>query len=162
MIDLSRYREDVAGLPQPLLERHVPLIHQECPRWNYITAVCVTPPGSGMDRYQMPEPWELEMVASYHDQYVEYFYGDPSYGWIARQRAEHPFDIDGGANGRFLMKYESGGWGLSRRSWRVGPRPSWNEPPLTLIEVLDKERDLMPEQWSQWKDSHADSFGDRR
>lgn len=36
------------------------------------------------------------------------------------------------------------------------------EPSKTLLEVLDQERSLRHEQWSQWKDSHANAFGDRR
>jgi hypothetical protein len=171
---LRPYDRDISDLPQPLLDRHVPLIHHEHPSWYYITAVCVSPPQSDESvfhhEYAMPTDEELAMIASYHDEYVQRYYGNPEYGWIARQREKHPFDIDGGANGRYLMKYPAneergytGGWARKHMTWEHGPRPArFDEKQMTLLEVLDTDRTIgdepMPE-WVAWKAAHPEIFG---
>lgn len=155
-MDLAKYQDDISGLPQPLLERHVPLIHQEYPRWNYITAVCVSPPGSTLDRYLMPTDRELEIVTSYHDEYIERYYGSPEYGYMARQREKHPFDIDGGANGRFLMKIDEDAWRMRHQSWNYA-EPEYGKPTKTLIELLDGDHSLN-DSWASWKAARPEIF----
>uniref|UniRef100_UPI003F49B274 hypothetical protein n=1 Tax=Amycolatopsis sp. CA-096443 TaxID=3239919 RepID=UPI003F49B274 len=157
MVDLSRYADDLYDGPQLLLDRHVPLIWHETPRFRYITAVCV---GDGeLWRYQMPTVRELETIASFHDELVLRRYGDPAYGWLARQRERHPFDIDGAARGRYLAKYESGGWGIKRPGWHDGPVPAWNEDPMSLVAVLDRAHVDGDPHWAAWKAARPGLFG---
>lgn len=162
MIDLSRYVEDLGGNAQPLLDRHIPVVTHPYTRWNYITSVVVSELWKGV----LPDEQELALVASYHDQYMSHWYGDPDTGSMGRKRQEHPFDIDGGANGRYLIKREHGGWGLRWRSWSVGPEfvPEWDAEPMPLAEVLDVHHgragsERPDERWQAWKADHPAVFG---
>lgn len=157
--DLSLYADDLNGQPQPLLDRHVPVITSMYPRFCYVTAVVVSHPGITPgygDSYVMPDAAELEMIASYHDEYVDHYYGDPAYGWISRQREKHPFDIDGGANGRFLAKRGDGDW-LFRRSIWDEVIPHYQEQPHSLMEILNRANSLT-DRWNKWVESHPEVF----
>jgi hypothetical protein len=155
--DLSRYEVDIAGLPQPLLEHHIPLIHQEYPHWRYVTAVCVSPPGSSLNKYLMPTERELAMIVSFHEEYVEHYYGLPVYGYLKQQRDKHPFDIDGGANGRFLMKVGEDSWRMRHQSWSDAV-PEYGDPTRTLIELMDNDYSLSV-RWPSWKADRPEIFG---
>lgn len=154
------YHEDRAHLDLRLLDRHVPIIANFWPRWYYITAVVVSPPDSFMLDFVSPTHEELLMVASFHDEYVERYYGRT--GWMINQRKKHAFDIDGGAAGRYLAKYEHGGWAIKISTWRHEQRPFKSDPPKTLIEVLDKHHTICGEpmdHWVKWKADRPEVFG---
>lgn len=137
-----------------------PIIHTSHPRWYYVTAVVVedsiVPWGAGSVR---PTDDELRVVASFHDQYIDHWYFE-SYKKKMRAR---PFDIDGGANGRFLTKYAHGGWGYRLMSWRDGPTfvPERREEQGSLAAVLDRIHSVggcLSDRWVAWKTAHADVF----
>lgn len=149
--DLSRYADDVADLAQPLLHRHVPMVRNAWPRWNYITAVVIdaTVPA--------PTDNELAMIASFHDEYISRWYRP---GWITHMRREHPFDVDGGANGRIFQR-QRGGWSYRKRTWQSGFWPPFPESPTTLVAVMDHYQTFtssVSSSWTRWKAEHADVF----
>lgn len=134
----------------------LPLVTSPYPRWHFITAVVV-----GEDLWQAVRPTddELRVVASFHDEYVAYWYQESGFKKLMMER---PFDVDGGANGRILMKRADGDWAFRRRSW-VGMEfvPAWNAEPQSLTWVLDKMHnivDKLTDHWVQWKTDHPDLF----
>jgi hypothetical protein len=157
--DLSRYAED--GVTRDLRgQKHrFPLINCEWPRWNYITAIVI---GDDSDRdiYGSPTDDEIAMVGSFHDQYIDYWY---RLGWLNHMREKHPFDVDGGANGRFLCKYKHGGWGIKTRTWEHGARPQFRDEPMTLVQVMDRHfrigTEYPDQKWNDWKAAHPEMFG---
>lgn len=154
-VDLSPYAEDGVRDHPLSLELRVPLVSSPHTRWNYVTAVVV----GGIWEAGEPTDDEMRMIGSYHDEYVSYWYRQ-SGPWWTKMRAR-PFDIDGGANGRYLMKHRHGGWGYRHRSWQFGPPfvPAWDAEPEPLLAVLDKARDTGTERWAKWKADHPDIFG---
>ena len=162
LMSLDEFQKRYPGelIPHKLAEElRVPLISCPYPRWCYITAVVVS---------QEPHLWhgllptddELRAVASYHQAYLDYWYNP---GWI-KQMANRPYDVDGSANGRILIKYPHGGWAYRRVSWRSGcefvPQRD-QEPPFSLLAVLDREQTIGKEpaqRWQQWKGEHAEVF----
>lgn len=156
--DLSRYAEDdvirdLRGLPH-----RIPIVSYEWTRWNYITAIVA---GEGADgTYGNPTDVEITIAASFHDEYIEKWYRP---GWLNSMRAEHPFDVDGGANGRYLCKYQNGGWGVKARSWEHAARPAFDAEPHTLIQALDRFNrvgtDSVSTRWLEWKAAHPNIFG---
>ncbi|QYN17583.1 hypothetical protein [Amycolatopsis sp. DSM 110486] len=157
--DLSDFAKDGADKDLRLLDRHIPIVSNEWPSFNYITSVVVSLGDFG-GCYVSPSDDELAMVASFHDEYTEHYYGGS--GWFNRMRKRTPFDLDGGANGRFLCKYEHGGWALKVRTWEHGPRPMRNDKPMSLLAVLDRHHTIgnepMP-RWVDWKAARPKIFG---
>lgn len=139
-----------------------PVVTTTHPRWNYITAVMVDDPASPFaDRSVRPTDAELLVVASFHDQYIDHWYRE-SY---KKEMRDRPFDIDGGANGRLLVKYSHGGWGWRLRTWTYGPTlvPAKRDDPWALVALLDRihdDRVMTPpsDRWAAWKAEHADVF----
>lgn len=151
------YAEDGVARDEFAESLRIPLIHSPYPRWYYITAVVVAPEEtiSGW-RGVRPTDGELRVVASYHEEYLTYWYRP---GYLAKMR-ERPFDLDGGANGRYLIKYAHGGWAYRHASWRMGPcfTPGPRDEPMGLVAVLDQEKSLSSERWERWKSDHAEVF----
>jgi hypothetical protein len=136
-----------------------PIVSNAYPRWCYVTAVTVGDIWHG----EVPTDDELRIVASFHAEYVERWYRE---SYKAEMRRKYPFDVDGGANGRILIKYEHGGWGFRRSSWTQGPMfvPTFMDEPMTLVQVLDREQSFgskPSESWEKWKAEHPDVFGTR-
>lgn len=160
-LDLTRYAFDGVQLDQRSVQYRYPIITTMYPRWAYITAVVVGELWGGV----LPTDDDLRVIASFHDEYIRYWYGDPERGWIAGQRQTHPaFDVDGGANGRYLIKYDHGGWGLKQRSWRHEARPEPREDPMSLVELMDRHHTIGNDSqpmghWSQWKAACPEVFG---
>lgn len=161
-VDLSPYAEDGVQDRALSLELRVPIISTPYPRWCYITAVVA----GGWPWHESPEitDAELRMVGSFHDEYVSYWYRQSGRWWTEMQA--RPFDLDGGAVGRYLTKYENGGWGYRISTWEYGPlfAPSLQSDPMPLASVLDRVHshggatDLSP-RWTKWKAEHRDIFG---
>lgn len=135
----------------------IPFITNPYPCWFYVTAVVVSH-DPHLWKGLMPAEDEVRMVASFNDQYREHWYRD-SYKQKMREFA--PYDIDGGAVGRYLVKHVNGGWGYRKHTWQSGPAfvPQWNEAPERLELVLDRIHDLVPERWTTWKVDHPEVFG---
>lgn len=150
--DFSKYADDGVLADEPANRYRFSLIVSPHPRWNYVTAVVV----GGLWEGFRPTDAELAMVGSFHEEYCERRYGHRR----PEMRRKHPFDIDGGANSRFLIKHEDGGWGYRHRSWRIGPEflPAWNTEPHSLIEVLDYEAKPNDERWAAWKAARPEIF----
>lgn len=154
------YHEDHVNRDLRLLDRHVPIIGNFWPRWYYITAVVVSSPDSFLLHFVSPTDEELAMIASFHDEYIERYYGRS--GWMSNQREKHVFDIDGGANGRYLGKYEHGGWAIKCMTWRHEARPFRSDPSMSLIQVLDQHHTIcgdVMDHWTKWKAEHPEVFG---
>lgn len=170
---LERYREDGALWDLRLQEHHIPIVTHDSTRWSYITALVVGERDGRDFGGIMPTDAELAMVVSWHEHYMARWYSNtykrdrdtsqPIWwsGAVARIREKHPFDIDGDANGRYIAKFEPGGWSISHRSWQnefVGPE----REPKTLIEALDKDESIGGEPyapWETWKAEHPEVFG---
>lgn len=131
------YSEDGAQPDEPANRYRFPLISNPYPRWRYVTAVVVS---DELWIGQRPTDEELEIVASFHEEYCSRWYGPPHTGWRGRDLDKRPFDIDGGAVGRFLIKHANGGWGYRAHTWRYGPEfvPEWTDEPTGLVAVLDR------------------------
>lgn len=160
--DLSLYAEDGVRNHPVSLDVRVPLINTPHPRWSYVTAIVVR----AWPWQEGPEPAndEIRMVGSFHEEYCSYWYGPPHTGYRGRELDKRPFDIDGGAVGRFLTKYQHGGWGYRRRTWQYGPLfvPSFDDEPTPLVSVMDRIHtliDVVSERWVTWKADHPNIFG---
>lgn len=140
----------------------VPFITNPYPRWFYVTAVVVSD-DPYLWRGEQPTEDEVRMVASFADEYREYWYRD-SYKQTMRDLA--PYDIDGGAAGRYLVKHRNGGWGYRIHTWQYGPQfvPEWwDADPEPLEAVLDRyhNRSSLSEpskRWLEWKAQHPEVF----
>jgi len=106
-IELDRFAEDGVMLDTRSHPYRFPIASTAYPRWCYVTAVVVGDLWGGIT----PTDDELRMVASFHDEYIQNFYRE---SYKAELRRKYPFDVDGGANGRYLLKRESGGWSFRR------------------------------------------------
>lgn len=147
------YAEDGVERDEFAESLRLPLIDSPYPRWCYITAVVVS---SNPYLWQgiRPSDDELRAVASFHQEYVDHWYRD---SWKVRMR-ERPFDIDGGANGRYLIKYPHGGWACKLATWRHGPVPAQRDEPQSLMAVLARAHSIIPARWERWVADHADVF----
>lgn len=142
-----------------LREHRIPIVLNHYPSFNYITALVVSVEPY-MNAFVMPTEQELAMVASFHEEYMLHWYGRDN-GWVKRMRERVPFDCDGGANGRFLGKYDHGGWCRKVRTWEHAAKPFYRDEPMTLLQVLDKQYTIGDEpmdHWQQWKADHPDIF----
>jgi hypothetical protein len=137
----------------------IPFINNPYPRWYYVTAIVVST-DPRLWRGLMPTDDEVRVVASFNDEYRQYFYNE---WWKGRMREFAPYDIDGGAVGRYLIKHANGGWGYRRSTWQYGPEfvPTWSSEPEDLVSVLDRCQGFGSEpnpRWEQWKADHPDVF----
>lgn len=138
----------------------LPLVSTPYPRWFYITAIVVAPAETILGwRGVRPTDAELCAVASYHEEYCSRWYTQE---WRDRM-AQRPFDVDGGACGRILIKYPHGGWGYRRASWQSGPCfvPGPCDGSSSLLQVLDREQSIVDEsngRWLRWVIDHPDVF----
>jgi hypothetical protein len=132
----------------------LPLICDPYPGRCYITAVIVSVEPHLWHGVR-PTDEELRAVASFHDEYVEYWYNQ---SWKVKMR-QKPFDLDCGANGRYLIKYPNGGWGYRHRSWRTGPClvPTVRDAPSNLMTVLARSQGI-ESRWDGWVAAHEDVF----
>jgi hypothetical protein len=152
------YAEDGVQRDEFAESLRLPIVRNPYPRFCYITAVMGN--DDVLYRSVRPTDEELRVVASFHEQYIEYWYTE-SYKAKMRKR---PFDLDGGANGRVLMKRPDGGWAYRRSSWTSGPAfvPNYDQAPTGLIEVLDRMHsygtDGIDERWANWKKARPQLF----
>lgn len=145
-------------------ELRIPFITNPHPRWRYVTAIVVNPvPELHSWGGLVPNEDEVRMVASFNDQYREYWYLET---WSTRMREFAPYDIDGGAVGRYLIKHCSGGWGYRLHTWRSGPAfvPGRRDDPQPLAVVLDRyhtpwEGQPVGVRWLEWKSTRPEVFG---
>lgn len=154
------YAEDGVREDEPTNQYRFPIIDSPYPRWRYITAVVVSNLWGGI----RPTDAELAVVASYHAEYCDHWYGPTGTGWRGRVMEKRPLDIDGGANGRYLIKSETKGWGYRKMTWIHGPVFAKDgDSPHSLVELLDRIEsygDGPTERWQQWKAQHADVFAE--
>lgn len=161
-VDLNPYAEDIAVADALSLELRVPLIRHPHPRWYYVTAVVVS---DDLWIGQHPTEAEMRVVGSFHEEYMSRWYGPPHTGWRARDMDARPFDIDGGAAGRYLIKHAHGGWGYRIHTWQYGPEfvPEWRAEPAPLVTVLDLYHNRggdISERWAEWKARHPEIFAE--
>jgi hypothetical protein len=161
MLPLDKFAEDGEERDTRSHKYRWPIINSPYPRWHYITAVVVSEDlWGGLP----PTDREIEIVTSFHDHYINYWY---RVGWLNQMRAKYPFDVDGGANGRFLIKRGENDWAWRQRSWCQGPIfvPGRNESPLTLLGCLDGAHTICGEirpHWAEWKAARPEIFGGDR
>lgn len=142
----------------PLTALRIPVV-SAWPDWNYIVAF-------DRDSDERPTEAEAAMLASFLQQYIDYWYN----GSYKARLAERPFDIDGGANGVVFRKYADGDWGYRRRTWTIGPSFVPEHPrfadrtlgPLTLAQLMDRihtgSDDKPSQRWTAWKAQHPEVF----
>jgi hypothetical protein len=110
------------------------------PDWNYVTGVIVE---KWFDIWEgvVPTEDELDKIAAWRDQYNKYY----NQSYLKEMAEAAPYDIDGGANFAYLIKYADGSWGYRKRTWEypmLWPLPLLHPDhyPKTLEEILDKTR----------------------
>jgi hypothetical protein len=147
----------------PLTALRIAVVGHAWPSWAYIVSV---DSGRIDDQHHRPDEQETQMLCSFLDQYITYWYNDH---WRAKM-AERPFDIDGGANGITFRKWGDGDWGYRRRTWTMGPTYVPEHPnirgenspgPLTLMQVMDRIHttcDEVTPHWLEWKAAHPEVF----
>lgn len=137
--DLSDQQSELAT------QLRIPILKSFYPRWNYVTGVVVE---KWFDVYEgvMPTDDELVKIAEWLEQYNQYY----NQRYLNEMKEFAPYDIDGGANFHFLIKYADGTWGHKKPSWQGH---AWPLPLLhpehygkTLDEILDKTR----ANWGRW------------
>lgn len=155
--------EDDADRDDPLTALRIAVTSSH-PQWCYIV---------GYDRTSAARPTghEAAMLASFLQQYIDYWYND-SYKAKLAQRA---LDVDGGANGIVFRKYGENDWAYRRRTWNVGPMfvpgpPSLRDRsgapkptgPFSLAQLMDRIHSDgdggVSKRWADWKSAHADLF----
>lgn len=168
MNDDFPYATDGVAPDDPASQHRFPIVNTPYPGWAYITAVVVRGNESWLPAVR-PTDDELRLVASFHEQYCSYWYGLPGQGF-RRQMEARPFDIDGGANGRVLLKRPDGSWAYRRSSWTQGPAvmppPEGfaGGEPLDLVGLLDHIHGARPDEpnpsadWTKWKAQHPEVF----
>lgn len=143
-----------------------PIVTTSHPAWAYITAVVVAD-DDGWPEAVRPTDDELRVVGSFHREYCDYWYDPSGCGWRGRVMEKRPFDIDGGANGRILIKRAEGDWAYRLRSWSIGPmfKPSLSSggPKLDLYALLDyihggRDGQEVSSRWTKWKAAHPEVF----
>lgn len=153
----------------PLTARRIPVVTSFNPEWRYIAAFIDVDNGPySWGSSERPTDAEASMLASYIDEYIDYFLGD-------RQRKRmlaRPLDVEGRVITRVFVKYGPDDWGYRVVTWQYGPlfvptgpkmRGSEHEHaksagPLPLEQVMDLAHDIHPERWLRWKASHPDMF----
>lgn len=113
----------------------IPFLSSPYPRWNYITGIVVS------DLYQgiVPTEDEVTVVAGFLREYCDRWY----YAHFCAQMERFaPYDIDGGANLSYFIKFTHGGWAYRKRTWTSGPSwvPEPNQSAKTIEQVLDQLR----------------------
>jgi hypothetical protein len=119
----------------------VPILTTSNPWRNYITGIVVQDleHPEWPNRGQMPTEAEVELVAQRLQEYCAKWYR-PSY--LNQMREYAPYDIDGGANLAYFIKWDNGGWGYRKRTWEYGPLfvPTFEAEPESLAQVIDRTR----------------------
>lgn len=154
------YAEDGVKRDEFAESLRLPLVNTDHPYWQYVTAVVVhddRSDGFWLYRGVRPTDDELRAVAlGFHAEYVDYWYTPH---WRERMR-ERPFDIDGGAVGRYLVKDPEKGWGYRKSTWIHGPR--FGDTPLDVFGAFDRFHGVGTEwaskRWTEWKSAHPDLF----
>lgn len=115
----------------------------------------------------MPTEKELAMLASYQEFLIRLrlhitnpekilqmeFPSDQGYNTVIFIKGDHLWD----ANGK-------NGWAYRRMTWEIDPlfspglNPDNTKPQLTLVQLLDKIENKIPEKWKKWKEEHPDIF----
>lgn len=138
-----------------------PIVNTSHPRWLYITAVVVSDGSDYRPVSIRPTDEELRLIGSFHRHYIEHWYRD---SW-KRRMTEKPFDLDGQANGRYLVKRAEGDWGYRKMTWTHGPQfvPALGSlESLDLVALMDRIHDWgggkVSPSWAAWKTEHADEF----
>ena len=138
----------------PLTALRIPVSKCSHPDWAYIVAF----DGSSPER---PTEREALMIKAFLEEYIDNWYSET---WKMRL-AEHPFDIDGGANGMTFYKWGEDDWGYRQRTWTYGPLyfPGYEMRPYSLEQILDHRHtmvDTVSSRWLDWKAKHPEVFGD--
>lgn len=155
MTDLSRYSEDHA---QRIGDYRWPVVSTPYPHWSYVTTLVVHDHEAPWQAV-MPTDAEIAVVNAFHEEYMSHWYRP---GWVTQMREKHAFDVDGGANGRYLLKVADGSWRYRKSSWHHGPWPFYDAQPMDLLPLLDHihtfGEDKPMRRWTDWKTAHADVF----
>lgn len=148
-----------ADRDDPLTQLRIP-VTSAYPEWRYTACF-------DRDSEQRPTEQEAAQLASYIEEYREYFFND----WYKAKLSERPFDCD--AKTVIFHKWGDGDWSFRRDSWQYGPfwvpvapRLRGGEHdyekatgPMTLEQVMDYAHDIYPDRWLKWKAAHPEVFG---
>ena len=152
--DISEHQTELAT------SLRIPFVNSPYPRWFYVVAIVTD---RVLYETDIPTEHEVRMVASFCDEYRDHWYYDSFKKCMADMA---PYDIDGGANCAYFIKYQSGGWGYRKRTWERGPDfvPTFRDEPKSLPDLLDyiHDRDSFHDgispRWLEWKAAHSDVF----
>jgi hypothetical protein len=147
-----------ADRDDPLTALRIPVTGAH-PQWRYIATF-------DRDSEERPTAAEARMLASYIEEYKEYFFND----WYKAKLLERPLDVD--AVTRIFHKWGENDWSYRVDTWQYGPfwvpvapRLRGGEydyekatGPMTLEQVMDRDHDIYPKRWLEWKAAHPDVF----
>lgn len=130
--DISPHQTDLAT------QLRVPLLTSAHPKYFYVTGIIVD---DWLWHGEVPTDEEVEVIGAIRKDYQDYFFPEPNH-FRTQMEAFAPYDIDGGANGFLFLKRGDDNWAYNRRTWSSGPSlvPSYDQPPMTLEEVIDAGR----------------------
>lgn len=148
----------------PLTALRIPVVTSFNPGWKYIAAYIGVDTGPySWGSQERPTDAEARMLASYIDEYIDYFLGDRE-----RQRMlKRPLDVEGRVVTRVFIKYAPDDWGYRVVTWQYGPLfvpgPAGSESRkavgrLSLEQVMDRDHDIYPKRWLDWKANHPEIF----
>jgi hypothetical protein len=145
----------------PLTKLRIPVTGAH-PMWRYIAT---------FDRDSEARPTDLEaaQLASYIEQYKDYFFND----WYKAKLLERPLDVD--AVTRIFHKWSDDDWSYRVDTWQYGafwipvaPRlrhGQYDEArlgPLSLVQAMDRDKRMHTEypnkDWAAWKATHPEVF----
>jgi hypothetical protein len=150
-----------ADRDDPLTALRIPVTGTH-PEWRYIATF-------DRDSEARPTDTEARMLASYIQQYKDYYFND----WYKAKLLERPLDVD--AVTRIFHKWGADDWSYRVVTWDHGPfwvpvapqlrGGEWDYPkvtgPLTLEQVMDRAHTIVDEpmqHWLDWKAAHPDVF----
>jgi hypothetical protein len=124
------------------------------------------------DSQHRPTDAEARMIASFIEQYQDYFFGD---GWWRKVQQAKPFDMDCYTT-KIFHKWADDDWSYRVSTWCAGPHWAPVFPrqrggefdtatikgPVTLLQLMDRIHtigDDNPTQfWQDWKTAHPEVF----
>ncbi|WP_030574595.1 hypothetical protein [Streptomyces aureocirculatus] len=153
-----------ADRDDPLTKLRILVVTSFNPDWKYIAAyIGVNTRCYSWGSKERPTDAEAAMLDSYIDEYIHYFLGDHE-----RQRMlKRPLYVERRVITRVFNKYAPADWGYRILTWQYGPRflpgPPGSESrqtagPLSLEQAMDRNHDIHPKRWLDWKAAHPEVF----
>ncbi len=103
-----------------------------------------------------PSDEELKQMQSYQEFSIRRTYAESYQGVVLKRKL--PYDP---GHNTVIFKKSERGWFFRRLTWEspfFSPSPTKNEPPHTLVEIMDRNENIVPHKWNEWKREHPEIF----